>query len=152
MGKIIRNGIEYSGTYDSADSVNYDNSNSGLNARTVQEGIDRLSERLSGSDEKYVLIGSQTGIATSVKTMTVQDITQYRSVCFVMYVDDIGYTSNVCPTFLLLNATSTRPVREILANGSIGLRVMSIYTETNTSLKVLMSGGSNWNLDVYGVK
>ena len=50
MGKIIRNGIEYSGTYDSADSVNYDNSNSGLNARTVQEGIDQLSESLTASD------------------------------------------------------------------------------------------------------
>ena len=46
MGKIIRNGIEYGGTYDSATSVNYDNSVSGLNARTVQEGIDELNNSL----------------------------------------------------------------------------------------------------------
>ena len=51
MGKIIINGIEYSGTYDSADSVNYDNSNSGLNARTVQEGIDVLSDGLSDMND-----------------------------------------------------------------------------------------------------
>lgn len=48
MGKIIRNGIEYGGTSDSATSVNYDNSVSGLNARTVQEGIDQLNESLGG--------------------------------------------------------------------------------------------------------
>lgn len=53
MGKIIRNGIEYSGTYDSADSVNYDNSISGLNARTVQEGIDQLSENLANGCVKF---------------------------------------------------------------------------------------------------
>ena len=50
MGKIIRNGIEYGGTYDSATSVNYDNSVSGLNARTVQEGIDELGNNLTASD------------------------------------------------------------------------------------------------------
>lgn len=50
MGKIIRNGIKYSGTYDDATSVNYDNSISGLNARTVQEGIDELSESVIADD------------------------------------------------------------------------------------------------------
>lgn len=53
MGKIIRNGIKYSGTYDDATSVNYDNSISGLTARTVQEGIDELSESL-GVDIKLI--------------------------------------------------------------------------------------------------
>ena len=56
MGKIIRNGINYGGTYDSATSVNYDNTNSGLNARTVQEGIDELHgnvDALSDSLAQY---------------------------------------------------------------------------------------------------
>ena len=43
MGKIIQNGIEYSGTYSNATSVNYDNTNSGLEAKTVQEGLDELA-------------------------------------------------------------------------------------------------------------
>lgn len=46
MGKIIRNGIEFSGTSDSANNINYDNSISGLEARTVQEGIDVLNDSL----------------------------------------------------------------------------------------------------------
>lgn len=48
MGKIIRNGIEFSGTSDSANNINYDNSVSGLEARTAQEAIDTLSVSLGG--------------------------------------------------------------------------------------------------------
>ena len=44
MGKIVRNREVYSGTYDSATSVNYDGSASGLNAKTVQEAVDELAE------------------------------------------------------------------------------------------------------------
>lgn len=50
MGKIIRNGIEFSGTSDSANNINYDNSVSGLEARTAQEAIDTLSDSLTASD------------------------------------------------------------------------------------------------------
>lgn len=46
MGKIIRNGVEYSGACEDATAVNYNNSLSGLNAQTVQEGIDELSSSL----------------------------------------------------------------------------------------------------------
>ena len=54
MGKIIQNGIEYSGTYSNATSINYDGSVSGLNAKTVQEGIDELSNSLGGFQFKVV--------------------------------------------------------------------------------------------------
>ena len=48
MGKIIRNGIEFSGACETATAVNYDNSLSGLNAQTVQEGLDELNNNLGG--------------------------------------------------------------------------------------------------------
>lgn len=44
MGKIIRNGINYGGTYEDATSVNYDGTASGLEARTVQEAVDEVKE------------------------------------------------------------------------------------------------------------
>ena len=52
MGKIIRNGIEFSGTRDTANNINYDGTLSGLNANTVQEAIDEVNNKLnnSGSD------------------------------------------------------------------------------------------------------
>ena len=59
MGKIVRNREVYSGTYDSATSVNYDNSNSGLPARTVQEGIDTLSEHITTINNNLELFTSK---------------------------------------------------------------------------------------------
>ena len=59
MGKIIRNGVEYSGATEDATAVNYDNSLSGLNAQTVQEGIDELTESLGGLGN-IIFLGDQT--------------------------------------------------------------------------------------------
>ena len=47
MGKILRNGIEFSSTSDTANNINYDNSKSGLDAVTVQEAVDEVTERLN---------------------------------------------------------------------------------------------------------
>ena len=48
MGRIIRNGIEYGSGNENATNINYDNSLSGLEATTVQEAIDKVSNNLSG--------------------------------------------------------------------------------------------------------
>ena len=47
MGKIVRNGIEFSSTSDTANNINYDNSQSGLSAVTTQEAIDELNNSLN---------------------------------------------------------------------------------------------------------
>ena len=47
MGKIIRNGIEYSSTVDTANNISYDNSLSGLEATTTQKAIDEVADRLN---------------------------------------------------------------------------------------------------------
>lgn len=46
MGKIVRNGIDYSTTSSNANNINYDNTLSGLTAVTAQEAIDELTESL----------------------------------------------------------------------------------------------------------
>lgn len=51
MGKIIRNGVEYSGAVEDATAVNYDNSLSGLNAQTVQEAVDEVQENVSALND-----------------------------------------------------------------------------------------------------
>ena len=47
MGKIIRNGINYSSTTDAAKNINYDNSASGLAATTAQKAIDELNRKIA---------------------------------------------------------------------------------------------------------
>ena len=55
MGKIIRNGIEYCGTSDTADNIIYDNKDSGLESTTTQGAIDELSEKVkSGGNIEYL--------------------------------------------------------------------------------------------------
>ena len=46
MGKIIRNGIEFSSTVDTANNISYDNSLSGLEATTTQKAIDEVAENV----------------------------------------------------------------------------------------------------------
>lgn len=46
MGKIIRNGIEFSSTVDTANNISYDNSLSGLDATTAQKAIDEVVDSL----------------------------------------------------------------------------------------------------------
>ena len=50
MGKIIRNGIPYSGSSNSARSINYDNTNSGLEATTAQAAVDELNKKIEDID------------------------------------------------------------------------------------------------------
>ena len=55
MGKIIRNGIEFCGTSDTADNIIYDNKDSGLESTTTQGAIDELSEKVkSGGNIEYL--------------------------------------------------------------------------------------------------
>ena len=67
MGKIIRNGVEYSGAVEAATAVNYDGSVSGLNAQTVQEAVDELAQHFTSSMriETETLTSNQYGWATS---------------------------------------------------------------------------------------
>ena len=44
MGKIVKNGVTYSGSSDNADNVKYNNNVSNLDATNVQEAIDKLDE------------------------------------------------------------------------------------------------------------
>ena len=55
MGKIIRNGIKYSGTTNSADKINYNNTLSGLEAETAQEAFDELNTKIkNGGNIEYL--------------------------------------------------------------------------------------------------
>ena len=69
MGKIIRNGINYSSTTDAAKNINYDNSASGLAATTAQKAIDELSDSIKGTTincETMSLVSAITFVCESL--------------------------------------------------------------------------------------
>ena len=121
-----------------------------LAVKQLNESLDELKENSFSGD--YTLISSKISLNDSVKDVIVQDVTQYKSIYFVMYAD-FGPNSSIFPTFLLLNSRSNEPLRVISSNANAtSIRVAEIYIETNTLLKVKMSGGSGWSLEIYGVK
>ena len=52
MGKIVKNGVTYSGSSDNADNVKYNNNVSNLDATNVQEAIDKLDESVDTLNSK----------------------------------------------------------------------------------------------------
>lgn len=76
MGKIIRNGIKYSGTTNSADKINYNNTLSGLEAETAQEAFDELNTKIKngGSNIKYLTKAEYEALPESKLT----DDVEYR--------------------------------------------------------------------------
>ena len=96
MGKIIKNDKVYSGTFDDATSVNYDNSVSGLNANSVQEAIDELADGLKNTSPVDNLLSTSTTLPLSAnqgrilneslspiaKTLTFQNIVPTRYQCY----------------------------------------------------------------------
>ena len=64
MGKIVRNGIEFSSTSDTADNINYNNSKSGLEAMTAQEAIDEINENVSTLTESLVYSTKEKVVGT----------------------------------------------------------------------------------------
>ena len=49
LGKIYKNGMQYSGTTDAATNINYDNSKGAIKAGNVQGAIDEIMETTSQS-------------------------------------------------------------------------------------------------------
>lgn len=75
MGKIIRNGIEFCGTSDTADNIIYDNKDSGLVATNTQTAIDELSEKVkSGGNVVYLTQAQYEALPDSKLT----DDVEYR--------------------------------------------------------------------------
>ena len=76
MGKIIRNGTKYSGTTNSADKINYNNTLSGLEAETAQEAFDELNTKIKngGSNIKYLTKAQYEALPDSKLT----DDVEYR--------------------------------------------------------------------------
>ena len=61
MGKIVRNGIDYSTTSSNANNINYDNTLSGLTAVTAQEAIDELTENVSTLNDSLGQVKTYVG-------------------------------------------------------------------------------------------
>ena len=83
MGKIVKNGVTYSGSSDNADNVKYNNNVSNLDATNVQEAIDKLDESVDtlNSNLNSSLVWNELDInitpkkvRTASKIVTIEEI------------------------------------------------------------------------------
>lgn len=134
MGKIIRNGVEYSGATEDATAVNYDNSLSGLEAQTVQEAIDELS---AGSGN-----GSSESSGISIKEIgnTVIEVEKSGA--------NYGEHSVATGTVTFKNTYNEIPSVFISPYGSNAMNIQFIahsITTTDFKIYVINRGGSPIN-------
>ena len=67
MGKIVKNGVTYSGSSDNADNVKYNNNVSNLDATNVQEAIDKLDESVDILNSNLTQVQSQIVPTASIE-------------------------------------------------------------------------------------
>lgn len=155
MGKIIRNGVEFSGAVDAATAVSYDGSVSGLNAQTVQEAIDELST--SGD---YVLLGTsstQTVTQTAFETITLSEsVNNFKTIkLIVMNSDNIHiYNTFDLPIKVLKNITSSASGYATVL-GDKYCAQCNYISDTQIGIKqtrVSTSDTAPTKVEIYGIK
>ena len=67
MGKIVKNGVTYSGSSDNADNVKYNNNVSNLDATNVQEAIDKLDESVDILNSNLTQVQTQIVPTASIE-------------------------------------------------------------------------------------
>ena len=70
MGKIVKNGVTYSGSSDNADNVKYNNNVSNLDATNVQEAIDKLNESVDILNDRINRMGWKLSAPTNVAVVS----------------------------------------------------------------------------------
>ena len=80
MGIIMYNGQKYSGSFDKAVHISYDNSTSGLQAENVQAAVDEVNSKIKNLiDEKISMRSGQvTGIEIEANSSTLISVTFTR--------------------------------------------------------------------------
>ena len=154
MGKIIRNGIEFSGACEDATAINYNNSLSGLEAQTVQEAVDELNsslEKLSKNNEIITELYSGSLNTTAIDI----DFTDYNKIFIDAVYGAYHYTLELY-TFLLTEEPkqywTTSFFQQGDSNGSIAFRV----TKSSIGVAFAMFNGGIPNTvtecTIYGIK
>lgn len=90
MGKIIRNGIEFSSTVDTANNISYDNSLSGLEATTTQKAIDEVCDNVSTLNESLEQINNEITLSNQIHHIGFEKTSVDSIFVISIYMDEVG--------------------------------------------------------------
>ena len=152
MGKIIRNGINYGGTYEDATSVNYDGAASGLEARTVQEAVDEVQgnvDALNGSLGKFVLLGKITGNSSTEELFELNDsVNNYRLISYLGVYNGQILSQTILPIDLCMN----RGVFLNYTDSSTFICRAGLYLKDSNIIKTSAQWLTFTEVIIYGIK
>ena len=86
MGKIIRNGITYGGTSNSAGNISYNNTTSGLNSVTVQNAITELKSLFDNSEHVTMKIVQELPLVSEAEDNVIYLIDEDQNDIYEMYI------------------------------------------------------------------
>ena len=154
MGKIIRNGINYSGAADAATAVNYDGSVSGLKAQTVQEAVDEVNNSLKLEPITYTFINKDVYDWVTYANETIKT----NGLAFINFRLQSGvlknYTKNTLYDVLQLSEKPAQ-MRYCVANNIniINTETVSVYINADGVLSIAFNKDmTNYApaLDIFG--
>ena len=102
MGKIIRNGVSYSGSTEDAVNVKYDNSSSGVTATNVQGAIDEVKETIDDKQTQIDTLNSNLTNTTATANSAYTSLDYKQDIIITSFSGDLndhknlkfGYTSS----------------------------------------------------------
>lgn len=96
-GVLMRNGVNYS--HDTAESISYNNSTSGLSATNVQSAVDELKDKLFRIGEEYVVVDRTSASSGIASDTTIQlDATATAIVQSLKFVTVLCFTNRASYT------------------------------------------------------
>ena len=152
MGKIIRNGVEYSGAVEAATAVNYDGSISGLKAQTVQEAIDELSASGLGGNISYDLLATNTSNLSSGGEISLNDSIENFTFLLFMFTENENVNSFLRTAVYPVSVFKERYNDDSVASlDAMGSTYMNFGMKNENTLKY--RGTNNVQIRfIYGIK
>lgn len=138
----------------SADKIDYDNTDSGLEATNVQDGIDELNSNLVTLENelmnRYTLIAEDIG-HTSYQRKTVANMSQFRLIILALIS-----TSNICLQTTILpyeiyKSISTMHSRVYFSGSNLIASVCKYIDDTTVEI-MSNTSDNNYTVKLYGIK
>lgn len=147
MPMIIKNNMRYCSTGGDAESIVYNNTESGMKATNMQDAIDELNSNLDGEAVLLAEVSKE-----SSKNFTGIDLSPYRSVMLCGYKYASNLDSYVSPVTMPKNliTINTRFWSRYITGGTYNSFGLSRTADQTFTLEA--HGNDNYGARFYGIK
>lgn len=151
MGKIVRNGVEFAGSSNSAENIKYDDTTSMKDAiDETKTDINTLNSNLSIKGESVILVYYASN--TTPTNITIEDINNFEFIVVLLESPGAGvFASGILPVSLFKQITTNgTPFRVPYTDSAGKFNYARIFYVDDTTMSVDSSTG--FRVLVYGIR